>query len=100
MPKLIVLLPILFVGCSNYPSSSVPLCTDAEAFRDDRIVGDWRLKTARPTNERQRFISFDDTIDATSVLKTGHVSVSRENEGDQFGQRGDFKHFEVSRSVT
>jgi hypothetical protein len=33
-------------------------------------------------------------------LETGHVSVRREYERDQHGQRGDFKHFVVSRSVT
>ncbi len=33
-------------------------------------------------------------------LETGHVSVNREYERDQRGQRGDFKHFVFSRSVT
>jgi len=37
---------------------------------------------------------------AEGDLETGHVSVSRQYERDQYGRRGNFKHFEVSRSVT
>ena len=37
---------------------------------------------------------------AEGDIETGHVSVRREYERGQHGQRGDFKHFAVSRSVT
>lgn len=37
---------------------------------------------------------------AKGDLQTGPVSVSREYERDQRGQRGNFKHFVVSRSIT
>jgi hypothetical protein len=67
MRQFFVLIPLLLAGCAKYPASLAPLCTDAEAFRDDRIVGTWRLKAIEPAKERNRIISFGELPDTASV---------------------------------
>lgn len=68
MRQIIAALPLFLVGCVNYPASLVPLCTDAEAIRDDRIVGTWRLRTIQAPNERRRIISFGEIPAAASII--------------------------------
>lgn len=67
MRTFIPLLLLLLAGCSNCVSL-VPVCTESEAFRDDRIVGTWQLTRARSENERTRIVwrgEFDDSAAIT-----------------------------------
>lgn len=58
MQRLVFLIPLFMAGCSNPPSSLAPLGVDSAVVEDDRLVGDWRLTSARPKREGKRLLSF------------------------------------------
>ena len=65
MKTTVPLLVMLFVGCNNC-ASLVPLCSDADAFRDDRVVGTWSLHRI-PNDGEKPIISFGDFDDSVSL---------------------------------
>ena len=67
----------LALGCAKAPSSLVPLCIDADRHLDDRLVGEWRLKSAKPKPERPPLISFGNFDDVIATIASDNVASYR-----------------------
>jgi hypothetical protein len=49
MHRIIFVLPVLFAGCNDPPSSLVPPAPITDAILDERFVGEWELESASVT---------------------------------------------------
>ena len=66
MRHLVILLPLLLAGCTNIPASLSPLCTEAQTFHDDSIVGTYRLVQRKPPEGWQPLVT-DGGADVVTV---------------------------------
>jgi hypothetical protein len=71
---MVYLLPLFVVGCASPPSTLVPLTGDAESVFDGRIVGEWRVTSAKPKQERRPIISFGTLDDIVATISTETAS--------------------------
>ncbi len=89
MRHVICLLPLLVAGCVNPPSSLVPLTGDVERGLGRHIVGEWRLTSAKPKQERPPIVFFgtlDDIVVTISAETTARfkLTVQREDSAISF----------------
>lgn len=67
----------LAFGCAKLPSSLVSLCVEGDAHLDGRLVGEWRLKSAKPKPERAPVISFGNFDDVIATIASDNVASYR-----------------------